>query len=61
LTNRNHGRYIYGNRANEHMSVEELNALERYLEIWMFNIRSAKVTGGKPIINYRNRKFFGYH
>jgi ribosomal protein L29 len=34
------------------MSVEELNALERYLEIWMFNIRSAKVTGRKPI-NYR--------
>ena len=25
------------------MSVEELNALERYLEIWMYNIRSAKV------------------
>lgn len=37
------GRYIYGNRANEHMSVDELNALERYLEIWMYNIRSAKV------------------
>ncbi|GJN12616.1 hypothetical protein PR202_ga30908 [Eleusine coracana subsp. coracana] len=36
-------RYIYGNRANEHMSVEELNALERYLEIWMYNIRSAKM------------------
>ncbi|KAM3211509.1 hypothetical protein ACQJBY_064960 [Aegilops geniculata] len=35
-------RYIYGNRANEHMNVDELNALERYLEIWMFNIRSAK-------------------
>ncbi|PWZ16535.1 MADS-box transcription factor 26 [Zea mays] len=35
-------RYIYGNRTNEHMSVEELNALERYLEIWMYNIRSAK-------------------
>jgi hypothetical protein len=25
------------------MTVEELNALERYLEIWMYNIRSAKV------------------
>ena len=25
------------------MNVDELNALERYLEIWMFNIRSAKV------------------
>lgn len=25
------------------MNVEELNALERYLEIWMYNIRSAKV------------------
>jgi hypothetical protein len=37
------GRYIYGNRANERMSVEELNSLERYLEIWMYNIRSAKV------------------
>ncbi|XBI10644.1 hypothetical protein VPH35_137871 [Triticum aestivum] len=36
-------RYIYGNRANEHMNVDELNALERYLEIWMFNIRSAKM------------------
>nr|AAM55472.1 MADS-box protein FDRMADS3 [Oryza sativa Indica Group] len=36
-------RYIYGNRANEHMTVEELNALERYLEIWMYNIRSAKM------------------
>jgi len=36
-------RYIYGNRANEHMNVEELNALERYLEIWMYNIRSAKM------------------
>ncbi|CAO2164669.1 unnamed protein product [Urochloa humidicola] len=36
-------RYIYGNRANEHMTVEELNALERYLEIWMCNIRSAKM------------------
>ncbi|KQJ94842.1 MADS-box transcription factor 26-like [Brachypodium distachyon] len=36
-------RYIYGNRANEQMSVEELNSLERYLEIWMFNIRSAKM------------------
>ncbi|KAM0885475.1 hypothetical protein ACQ4PT_030323 [Festuca glaucescens] len=36
-------RYIYGNRANEHISVEELNALERYMEIWMFNIRSAKM------------------
>uniref|UniRef100_A0A0D9X3S2 MADS-box domain-containing protein n=1 Tax=Leersia perrieri TaxID=77586 RepID=A0A0D9X3S2_9ORYZ len=35
-------RYIYGNRGNEHMTVEELNALERYLEIWMYNIRSAK-------------------
>ncbi|KAF0900811.1 hypothetical protein E2562_035308 [Oryza meyeriana var. granulata] len=35
-------RYIYGNRANEDMTVEELNALERYLEIWMYNIRSAK-------------------
>ncbi|KAF0900160.1 hypothetical protein E2562_027529 [Oryza meyeriana var. granulata] len=35
-------RYIYGNRANEHITVEELNALERYLEIWMYNIRSAK-------------------
>ncbi|VAI76392.1 unnamed protein product [Triticum turgidum subsp. durum] len=35
-------RYIYGNRANEHMNVDELNALERYLEMWMFNIRSAK-------------------
>uniref|UniRef100_A0A0E0LQL4 MADS-box domain-containing protein n=1 Tax=Oryza punctata TaxID=4537 RepID=A0A0E0LQL4_ORYPU len=35
-------RYIYGNSANEHMTVEELNALERYLEIWMYNIRSAK-------------------
>ncbi|CAL4996290.1 unnamed protein product [Urochloa decumbens] len=35
-------RYIYGNRANEHMTIEELNALERYLEIWMYNIRSAK-------------------
>nr|CAB3479730.1 unnamed protein product [Digitaria exilis] len=31
-----------GLRANEHMTVEELNALERYLEIWMYNIRSAK-------------------
>jgi hypothetical protein len=37
------GRYIYGNRANEHMNVDELNALERYLEIWMYNTRSAKV------------------
>ncbi|CAL4996289.1 unnamed protein product [Urochloa decumbens] len=36
-------RYIYGNRANEHMTIEELNALERYLEIWMYNIRSAKM------------------
>jgi hypothetical protein len=36
-------RYIYGNRSNEHMTVEELNGLERYLEIWMYNIRSAKV------------------
>uniref|UniRef100_J3MPS9 MADS-box domain-containing protein n=1 Tax=Oryza brachyantha TaxID=4533 RepID=J3MPS9_ORYBR len=36
-------RYIYGNRANEHMTVEELNALERYLEIWMYTIRSAKM------------------
>uniref|UniRef100_A0A0D9X3S0 MADS-box domain-containing protein n=1 Tax=Leersia perrieri TaxID=77586 RepID=A0A0D9X3S0_9ORYZ len=36
-------RYIYGNRGNEHMTVEELNALERYLEIWMYNIRSAKI------------------
>ncbi|XP_008648375.1 MADS-box transcription factor 26 [Zea mays] len=36
-------RYIYGNRTNEHMNVEELNALERYLEIWMYNIRSAKM------------------
>ncbi|CAO2200209.1 unnamed protein product [Urochloa humidicola] len=36
-------RYIYGNRANEHMTVEELNALERSLEIWMYNIRSAKM------------------
>ncbi|KAL5230015.1 hypothetical protein ABZP36_028791 [Zizania latifolia] len=36
-------RYIYGNGANEHMTVEELNALERYLEIWMYNIRSAKM------------------
>ncbi|CAD6246408.1 unnamed protein product [Miscanthus lutarioriparius] len=36
-------RYIYGNRANEHMNVEELNALEKYLEIWMYNIRSAKM------------------
>nr|ASZ80012.1 MADS26 [Dendrocalamus latiflorus] len=36
-------RYIYGNRANEHMTVEELNALERYLERWMYNIRSAKM------------------
>ncbi|XP_037462849.1 MADS-box transcription factor 26-like isoform X1 [Triticum dicoccoides] len=36
-------RYIYGNRANEHMNVDELNALERYLEMWMFNIRSAKM------------------
>lgn len=36
-------RYIYGNRANEHMTVEELNSLERYLEIWMYNIRSAKM------------------
>jgi len=45
LTKKKHfGRYIYGNRANEHMNVEELNALERYLEIWMYNIRSAKVT-----------------
>ena len=44
LTKRKHfGRYIYGNRANEHMNVDELNALERYLEIWMYNIRSAKV------------------
>ncbi|AQK78245.1 Putative MADS-box transcription factor family protein [Zea mays] len=43
LTKRKHfGRYIYGNRTNEHMNVEELNALERYLEIWMYNIRSAK-------------------
>jgi hypothetical protein len=25
------------------MTVEELNALERYLEIWMYNIRSAKM------------------
>ncbi|XP_062194921.1 MADS-box transcription factor 26 [Phragmites australis] len=36
-------RYISGNRANEHMTVQELNALERYLEIWMYNIRSAKM------------------
>jgi hypothetical protein len=36
-------RYIYGNKANEHMNVEELYSLERYLEIWMCNIRSAKV------------------
>ncbi|AQK51078.1 Agamous-like MADS-box protein AGL12 [Zea mays] len=36
-------RYIYGNRANEHMNVDELNALERYLEIWMYNTRSAKM------------------
>nr|ASZ79947.1 MADS26 [Phyllostachys edulis] len=36
-------RYIYGNRANEYMTVEEMNALETYLEIWMYNIRSAKM------------------
>ncbi|AQK51080.1 Agamous-like MADS-box protein AGL12 [Zea mays] len=25
------------------MNVDELNALERYLEIWMYNTRSAKM------------------
>jgi len=31
------------------MNVEELNALEKYLEIWMYNIRSAKVIHQKII------------
>lgn len=36
-------RYMYGTQTTEHMDLEELHALERYLEIWMCNIRSAKV------------------
>ncbi|XP_078158701.1 MADS-box transcription factor 26-like isoform X1 [Carex rostrata] len=36
-------RYMYGTQTTEHMDLEELHALERYLEIWMCNIRSAKM------------------
>ncbi|KAJ3681423.1 hypothetical protein LUZ60_015912 [Juncus effusus] len=36
-------RYMYGNHSTEHMKLEELHILERYLEIWMCNIRSAKM------------------
>ncbi|KAJ4776122.1 MADS-box transcription factor [Rhynchospora pubera] len=36
-------RYMYGIQTNEHMNLDELHALERYLEIWMCNIRSVKM------------------
>ncbi|XP_072970526.1 MADS-box transcription factor 26 [Typha angustifolia] len=36
-------RYMFGDRATEQMTLEELLALERHLEIWMYNIRSAKM------------------
>jgi hypothetical protein len=35
---------MYGIQTTEQMNLEELHALERYLEIWMCNIRSAKVS-----------------
>ncbi|XP_043722433.1 agamous-like MADS-box protein AGL12 [Telopea speciosissima] len=34
--------YIYG-RRNENMTMDELLALEKHLEIWMCNIRTAKM------------------
>ncbi|OAY66862.1 MADS-box transcription factor 26 [Ananas comosus] len=36
-------RYMFGDRTAEHMALEELLALERHLEIWMYNIRAAKM------------------
>jgi hypothetical protein len=40
------------------MNVEELNALERYLEIWMYNIRSAKVIQFQYIYLFLKTCFF---
>lgn len=36
-------RYMFGDGTVGHMTVDELQALERHLEIWMYQIRSAKV------------------
>ncbi|KAJ3678103.1 hypothetical protein LUZ60_001906 [Juncus effusus] len=36
-------RYMHGKKASHQMTMEELLALERNLEIWMYNIRSTKM------------------
>lgn len=40
-----HGRYIYGEGVAGHMTLDEVLALERQLEMWLYHTRSAKVRG----------------
>ncbi|XP_020111604.1 MADS-box transcription factor 26-like isoform X2 [Ananas comosus] len=36
-------RYIYGDGTAAHMTFDELQAVERNLEVWIYNIRSTKI------------------
>lgn len=34
---------MYGDRASENMTLDEMHSLERNLEVWMYKVRSVKV------------------
>ncbi|XP_078181909.1 MADS-box transcription factor 26-like [Carex rostrata] len=36
-------RFMYGDKASEHMTLDEMHVLERNLEVWMYKVRSAKM------------------
>ncbi|KAJ1703781.1 hypothetical protein LUZ63_003560 [Rhynchospora breviuscula] len=36
-------RFLYGDKATEHMTLEEMHVLERNLEVWMYKFRSVKM------------------
>uniref|UniRef100_A0A0D9XFL1 Uncharacterized protein n=1 Tax=Leersia perrieri TaxID=77586 RepID=A0A0D9XFL1_9ORYZ len=42
--------YIHGNRGNEHITVKKL-PLQRYLQIWMYNIHSPKIVEQNGLID----------
>lgn len=37
-------RFMYGDQTTEHMTLEEMHTLERNLEVWMYKVRTVKVT-----------------
>jgi hypothetical protein len=36
-------RFMYGDTTTEHVTPEEMHALEKNLEVWMYKVRSVKV------------------